>query len=449
MGESQIHAPGPSGRDESGPRPAHVRQALEGHDLSDLLTVGQAGRLLGISEALLRRRIKSGRLLHETGRREGREVRLIRVVDLMDGFGSSRSDPFGMPAAGPAVAPEQPAVGELQELRTERDQLLERCADLDERVAVLALERRELSPAGGPSRSQWLELESVVANRFVWWRRPATLGWMVSVGALFWLWCGAEEARILAKDQVVGLIEEHREVRGQFLRQLGEWRDDAVDTQEALAHERRAAARDRTLFDERLSDAQGHADDARAVVREDRLRFEGERLRWSGVLEETQQALGQRDAAWRASLAINGDQQAAFRVELAARDAELREERERNARDDLVRRERETEEHAKQGVLIEALEGQLGVAQAHTSRFTGELERMGVLADEQEARITAGLERMEQMQAARDAQAKEAEVRARIRTQLGGLGRWLVLWAPRLHAGALGAARTDDGERPK
>ena len=81
---------------------------------------------------------------------------------------------------------------------------------------------------------------------------------------------------------------------------------------------------------------------------------------------------------------------------------------------------------------------------------------MGALADQQEARIAEGLEQMEQMQLAQDARSEEAQARQRIQSQLGELGGWLVLWAPRLHAGALLGARTagtrgpsDEREAPR
>jgi hypothetical protein len=143
-------------------------------------------------------------------------------------------------------------------------------------------------------------------------------------------------------------------------------------------------------------------------------------------------------------VATNEDQQAVFRSELVARDADLREERERHARGDLLRREGEAQDQARQAALIEALEGQLGVAQAQSSQFSGDLERMGALSDRQEARIAEALERMEQMQVAQDSRSQEAEARLRIQSQLGDLGDWLVLWAPRLHAGVLLGARTPD-----
>ncbi len=448
MGESHIHAPESPDLVEPEERAAHVRKALEGHAPADLFTVGEAAQLLALSEALLRRRIKSGRLLHEMGRRGGREVRLIRVVDLLDLFGRSGRASAGDPGSGPTAEPEPPAGEALLQLRAERDQLLERCEDLDGRLTLLALERQEVAAAGSPSRSQWLELESVVARRFVWWRRPSTLGWMASVAALFWLWTGADDARILAQDQVVGVVQEHRLVREQFTAQLSEWRDEARGTQEVLAQERRDAARDRTLFDERLQDSHGQAESARVIVREERLRFEVDRSRWSDLLEDTQRTLGVRDEAWRAAVASNETQQVAFQVELAARDDVLREERERDAKRDLERREREAQDQARQAALIEALEGQIVAAQAQSSLFKGDLDRMGALADQQEARISEGLERMEQMQLAQDRRLQEAEMRFRIRSQLGDLGHWLALWGPRLHVEALLGARTNGARGP-
>ncbi|HIF40018.1 MAG TPA: hypothetical protein EYQ74_02820 [Planctomycetes bacterium] len=447
MGEPHIHAPEPSDQVEAERRATRVRRALEGHAPAELLTVGEVVRLLGLSEALLRRRIKSGRLLHETGRRSGREVRLIRVVDLLAVFGSPGSAETEGRKDGSSTAPDPPIAHALLQLKAERDGLLERCEDLDDRLALLALERQDVAPTGSPSRSQWLELESVVASRFVWWRRPSTLGWMASFVALFWLWNGADAARILAQERVVDIVEEHRAVRGQFTGQLAEWRDEARGTQVVLAQERRDAARDRTLFDERLQGAHAQADRASAMVREERLRFEGDRLGWSSLLEDTQQTLGLRDAAWRAAVASNEDQQAVFRSELAARDADLREERERSARGDLLRREVEAQDQVKRAELIEALEGQIGAAQAQSSQFKGELDRMGALADQQEARITEGLGRMERMQAEHDARLQEAEARDRLQMQLGELGHWLVLWAPRLRMGALLGARASDSVR--
>jgi hypothetical protein len=271
---------------------------------------------------------------------------------------------------------------------------------------------------------------------------------MASVAALFWLWTGADDARILAQDQVVGVVQEHRLVREQFTAQLSEWRDEARGTQEVLAQERRDAARDRTLFDERLQDSHGQAESARVIVREERLRFEVDRSRWSDLLEDTQRTLGVRDEAWRAAVASNETQQVAFQVELAARDDVLREERVRNARRDLERREREAQDQARQAALIEALEGQIVAAQAQSSLFKGDLDRMGALADQQEARISEGLERMEQMQLAQDRRLQEAEMRFRIRSQLGDLGHWLALWGPRLHVEALLGARTRGARGP-
>lgn len=455
MGEPHTHAPDPAGQVEPERRAAHVRKVLEGHAPAELLTIGEAVRLLGLSEALLRRRIKSGRLLHETGRRGGREVRLVRVVDLLEVFGAFAS--VGAEEYGArSMADPEPDSEALVQLIAERDRLLERCEDLDDRLSLLASERHHVASVGSPSRSQWSELESVVASRFVWWRRPSTLGWMASVAALFWLWNGADDARILAQERVVAIVEEHRTVRGQFTDQLADWRDQARDTQQVLAQERRDASRDRTLFDGRLQDAHDQAERVSAIVREERLRFEGDRLRWSDVLEESQHTLELRDSAWRAAVASNDEQQAAFQAERVRRDAEQREERERQARGDLVRREREAQDQARQAALIEALEGQLNLAQAQSSQFRGELDRMGALADQQEARIAEGLEQMEQMQLAQDARSAEAEARQRIQSQLGELGGWLVLWAPRLHRGALLGARTagtrgpsDEREAPR
>lgn len=81
-----------------------------GLDPSTALTVGEAARLAGVSEATVRKRIQSGRLLHEVGRRGGREVQLVRLVDLADVYpqlAGREPTPRGDPA------PErEPALGE-------------------------------------------------------------------------------------------------------------------------------------------------------------------------------------------------------------------------------------------------------------------------------------------------------------------------------------------------
>jgi len=85
------------------------RGPAKGMDPSTALTVGQAARLAGVSEATLRKRIQSGKLLHEVGRRGGREVQLVRLVDLADVY-PALADRDPEPGSDPARSHE-PAAG--------------------------------------------------------------------------------------------------------------------------------------------------------------------------------------------------------------------------------------------------------------------------------------------------------------------------------------------------
>lgn len=78
-------------------------------DPSEALTVSEAARLVGVSEAALRRKIQSGSLLHEVGRRGGREVQLVRLFDLADEYPDvwvPGDAPAGDRGEGPGAAPE-------------------------------------------------------------------------------------------------------------------------------------------------------------------------------------------------------------------------------------------------------------------------------------------------------------------------------------------------------
>jgi hypothetical protein len=448
MGEAHTEgreAPGPPIAEQ---RALLVREALASYAPADSLTVGEAGRLLGLSEALLRRRIQAGQLLHETGRRGGREVRLIRVVDLLAAFGSpARSSPERSEAT--AQVPRSTSGDQaLLELRQERDQLLERCSDLDGRLALQSVERQEMRPLGAPTQGQWLELESLVARRFVWWRRPATLGWVASVAILVWLWDGADDDRVLAQERMVETLSEHRLAREQFSGQLAQWRDQARETQGVLDQERRSATLDRSRFDERLREAHSQAEKIGGMVREDRLLFEGDRLQWAALLEDSQRALDRRDSAWQVEVRRSEDQQALLRRELATRDEKLRAERERNARADLARREQEEQTQARQAALVQALEGQLQAARSQSEQFQGDLQHMGALQADQEARIATGLERLEQMRAAQEARFRDEQWRAQVQSRFSTLGRWFAGWAPRIQQEVLKGARTPEPDAP-
>ncbi len=77
---------------------------------SAALTLAEAARVVGVAEAELAALVQSGALLSETARRAGKDVRVVRVVDLRDLFEEPPQGLAAEPAAERAIEPESEPV---------------------------------------------------------------------------------------------------------------------------------------------------------------------------------------------------------------------------------------------------------------------------------------------------------------------------------------------------
>jgi len=258
---------------------------------------------------------------------------------------------------------------------------------------------------------------------------------------LAWLWNGAEGDRELAQERLNFTLGQQQLARDRLTAQVGEWREQARVTKLELDRDRQAAAMERTRFEERVLAAHTAAQDAHGQVREERVRFEGDRQRWEDLLAESQRDLRSQGALWRTEIENSAEQQQHFQAELAKRDQARREDQARAAQADNARAMREAESRDQQVILVTELKGQVQASRLQTEQLQEELQRMTSLQDEQEARIAAGLAQWEQLRA--DESARERALALRVGAK--SLGQWLVLWFPRIHGAAVQRARATQG----
>lgn len=404
---------------------------MVGPDPFEAMTVAEAALAAGVSEHQVRRRIQGGELLHEVGRRGGREVQLVRRVDLAQiwpavlpgreapetpemGTGGedepSREPPPPPPPPGDeglreerdhlsrrshafevrlaALQSANEALGsQVRDLQVQRSDLKDQCADLRGRLTLIERERQASTAGLLLAQRRLLELEAAVpayAPAPAWWRRPVT--W--SVVSLFllvglgwgWQWREARGER----SELAEVLDAQDRERARVVAELQRW-DETVSTLEReLARERASREEERRLLEEaRREDAAALA----AELEAERERAEAGRERFARTLDET---LEGHAAARQDRL----EERAALLDTLAGTRTALAEDREA-FRAELDRRVHRGE------VREAALHGELEAAREVTEALRSELERQ---ARDAEAR-TARLEELELR--ARREQARE------------------------------------------
>ncbi|MGK0217047.1 MAG: hypothetical protein ACI9HE_000521 [Planctomycetota bacterium] len=299
------------------------------------LGVAQAARLAGVAQGQLRDLMEAGKLLFEVQRRKGKEVQLVRYVDLMEAF----PERFGVPEPAPEPAPERapepesvsglstdPAIleeaqrilgGQLEDLTDQRRRLREQGDELRQRLILVEQERQASTAGLLMMQRRMLELEAgpVVSLAPAMHRRPSTWGALAGVVLLLMTW------------------------------------SSVADMRSALAAEGKDAA-------DRVGDLQ-------RVLKDQESRAEGERLEASAELDKLGQRLNDRDRAMLEAQATAKSDREGFQASLeAAQEAtrvgqavladELRLERERSAQD----REGALQDRAESEQRIEVLREQ-------------------------------------------------------------------------------------------
>lgn len=325
------------------------------------LGVAQAARLAGVPESQLRELMRAGRLLFEVQRRKGKEVQVVRYVDLVDAFpdrldalefptpksaAPKRAEP--VPQARPVASTDQALLEEaqgilgsqLEDLTDQRRRLREQGDELRQRL-ILVEQERQASTAGllmMQQRMLVLEAGPVLALAPAVHRRPSTWGALALVIFLGVTWSSVADMRTaLATDGqkmaervggLQGMLEtqesraEAERLRGaRELQDLGQ-RLDARD--QAMLAAQASAKSDRETFQASLEAAQEATRLGQASLSEE-LRLERERSaqdREGAVqdrAESERRMLALRQQADRAWLRLDDERRKAS--EQAGRDA--------------------------------------------------------------------------------------------------------------------------------
>ena len=305
-------------------------------DPSTAVTVEEGARLVGTTEESLRGRVEVGEILHETARRGGREVILIRLFDLLDaypvegtGVSAARPDRAGSPAAepvdqavdqirvadeveatpvegaGPTVeqgavlarpeseAPLQPdqrggepgverqfRSTESLELRherleSERRDLELRCAELSERLRDAEAERQANGAGLLLAQKRLAALDGGSATIVIsppWWKRSRTWG-VAGILMLAWVF-GLQQSRSEAELQALRatLIPAVEEARLSRSHLADQMARREVLFQETLVDLREDALDARVAMLARLDELVGHAEGLSRELDEERSR---------------------------------------------------------------------------------------------------------------------------------------------------------------------------------
>jgi hypothetical protein len=368
--------------------------AIDGSDPARLLSVGEAARLVGVSESTLRRLIKDGQILYEVARGDGRERPMVRLVDLRDAYPERLGAPAERapaPAAGPAHGPAQRVAeaapgktvvqlaavqaardalaGQVADLHVQRDDLKEQCSDLRGRLTIVERERQAGTAGLLLAQKRLLEIEAASAPPPApWFARGSTWGFAGVIVVLAWF------------------------LRGQVVvaRELGGQRAGLAD---ALDSERAARAGDAQAFERGLGEA---LDAARAALLGERDAARDERARFASELEEARA----RDGALRATLAeqqaelarqqqVAEEERARFAQQLRAEREATAQERERLAAELAQARAEYAEEREQRDALLASLRAGSDLTLEAARELAAELERARAAAREAQARVRA------------------------------------------------------------
>lgn len=309
---------------------------MEELDPSTAVTVEEAARLVGTTEKSLRGRIEVGEILYETARRDGREMLLIRLFDLLDayptgeagapdasqgepdqlaaergsapveeqavpdGFSGPPNEGLGpsvgaLPTATPAepLAPSHPDLrdGEpegqghggtvdglelrQERLESERRDLELRCADLSARLRDAEAERQANSAGLLLAQKRLAVLDGGAGTIVIsppWWRRSRT--WGIAGMVMLVLFFGHQQSRSEEELEALRetLIPAVEEARQSRSRLAEQMARREVLFQETLVEMREDALDARVAMLSRFDELVGHAENLSRELDEERSR---------------------------------------------------------------------------------------------------------------------------------------------------------------------------------
>jgi len=253
----------------------------KGLDPSQLLSIGEAARLAGVSDGTIRKKVDAGRLLVESGRRGGREIQVVRMGDLALLYPrildqSGHAEPVGVPAAEAPTVQDSSLTERFSSLEARWEDLRQQCEDLQSRLTLSEKERRASTAALLSAQNRMLQLESGEERLMIAgppadpWRQPTTwfgLGVMVLLAAFgtFQYLDGTETRRTLGKQlneaqsdvravraDLTREQKASREARAELTVELDTSRNEAIEAQAALKQTLSSAEQDRADFQRQL-----------------------------------------------------------------------------------------------------------------------------------------------------------------------------------------------------
>lgn len=297
-------------------------------DPFEALSLSEAAQRAGRELETIEAAIAEGRLLSEVGRRDGEEVRIVRLMDLAevwpDAMPGGRKEPEPAPESAPEPAPEPPATPspdppraqpepvasdsvrqalevrlaslqssndalatQVKDLQLQRSDLKDQCVDLRGRMVLIEKERQAGTAGLLLAQRRLMELEAApVVNLDPWWRRPAPLtacaGFALFTGLGLWQWERTrgtlEEVTEQKQDQAStwsSTLQEHQADRERWEASLAstasEW-DELLE--QRLADAAKASAADRDAWELELAEREQALADLEAEARAEEELFE-------------------------------------------------------------------------------------------------------------------------------------------------------------------------------
>lgn len=316
---------------------------------STLLAVAEAAELVGVPRAELERRLDTGDLLFETDPRRGRDVRLVRVVDLRDAFeAAGEAQPSGAPIGpsgapgGPSGAPDGPTQRALdREAPPSPTALAPLLSELRARLEDAERERRASTAGLLLAQRRLLALESN-AQPAPWHRRSnvwtgalatvaVTALWFDLSGRLSVVGAAARDGQgaVVGATQRLGgevdalqgrlasLVSEAQRASDEaaLTRRIAESR--AADEASARRADSERSEREREALLARLDELRRDAEAARATLGVERDASARERARFTERLDGAERDLERTRLAVEAERRLAAEDRAAFAARLA------------------------------------------------------------------------------------------------------------------------------------
>ncbi len=276
---------------------AKPRRGDEGTlDPAAALSVAEAARLVDRPQAEIEEHLATGVLLSETRRQGGKEVQIIRAIDLQEAYpehfypragageaprasGSDSVAAHAADASGPSLGPTlgstpgsfdgmestETVVEAVRTSDTSRDALIELCQDMETRLDLAERERQASTAALLMAQRRVLDLE-VQQRKQPWARAGGLFAALASAAAIVIALRAPAAAREAAAKEIAPL----RESAMEGIREAGEslaaqWGDQ---WQGALDAERSAADLERERFGETLRAAESSAEASAGAAKE-------------------------------------------------------------------------------------------------------------------------------------------------------------------------------------